>query len=55
LGRLTGITDPQGGIKAYTYDAVENLLSFTDQEGVTSKYKYDELNRKEVIIQGRSI
>jgi len=47
LGRLTAETetDAEGGVTAYTYDAVGNRLSLTDAVGNTTGWAYDDLDR----------
>jgi YD repeat-containing protein len=43
-GLLQSVTDPQGNVTTYTYDANGNRLTMTDGTGQTS-YAYDEQNR----------
>lgn len=45
LNRLSTVTDPLGNITSYTYDPVGNLASGRLQNGVTTAYEYDSLNR----------
>jgi RHS repeat-associated protein len=40
-GRITSITDPNGGVLRYAYDAAGNLVSFTDRSGAVTTYGYD--------------
>ena len=44
-GRKTGMTDPDMGVWAYTYDALGNLKSQTDARGCITNLSYDTLNR----------
>jgi RHS repeat-associated protein len=44
-GRKTGMTDPDMGVWSYTYDALGNLLTQTDQRTCTTTISYDLLNR----------
>lgn len=39
-GRITEVTDPNGGIIAYSYDAAGDLVSVTDQENNTTTFTY---------------
>lgn len=43
--RPVHIYNPQGYRVSYTYDAVGNRVTETDQRGFTTVYSYDELNR----------
>ncbi|HEX7314764.1 MAG TPA: PA14 domain-containing protein [Pyrinomonadaceae bacterium] len=43
--RLTSQTDPYGSNVSYTYDAANNVRTFTDAAGLTTAYDYDPLNR----------
>jgi YD repeat-containing protein len=40
-GNVKKITNPDGSIRFYTYDANDNLTSETDEEGNCTVYKYD--------------
>ncbi len=41
LGRITAITDPDGGVRTYGYDAAGDLVAFTDASGATTTFAYD--------------
>ncbi len=45
LNRLVSRTDPEGGVQAFSYDAVGNEVSRTDENLETTHYVYDELDR----------
>ncbi|HWM69348.1 MAG TPA: hypothetical protein VNO35_22350 [Steroidobacteraceae bacterium] len=45
LGRVSTVTDANGGVESYTYDALGNKTSFTNQNADTWNYTYDALGR----------
>ena len=44
-GRLTSLTDANGGVTSFTYDSAGNLASLTDPVGNTTTWTYDAQNR----------
>ncbi|MBC2711713.1 MAG: cadherin-like domain-containing protein [Desulfosarcina sp.] len=54
-GRITRITDPIGYEVAYAYNAVGDLVGFTDQEGNLTEYGYDFDHNLISIIDPRGI
>jgi RHS repeat-associated protein len=41
LGRITSVTDPEGGVIRYGYDAFGHLTTVTDATGGITRYTYD--------------
>ncbi len=40
-GRITSITDPNGGVRTYAYDQFGDLVSYTNTEGDVTRFTYN--------------
>jgi len=55
MGRVTSVTDANGGIKRYRYSALGTLLEVIDANGHSTHYSYDAARRLTRIEQARMI
>ncbi len=46
IGNRISMTDPDGGVTTYTYDALNRLISLTDPKGGVTTFTYDALGRR---------
>ena len=44
-GLKGSMTDPEGGVTTYAYDALKRLISLTNPQGETTNFTYDSLSR----------
>jgi YD repeat-containing protein len=44
-GLKDSMTNPEGGVTSYTYDALKRMMSLTNSFGETTAYTYDNLSR----------